>query len=129
MGLELEESICGVGASIEKSSRTSIIKKLFISSSACVDPLTWWHMYEGQFPNASFLGKQILGILVSQIETEHAFSLVGVLIALRLQVDKMDWIVTIGKNWHDDANCKPNFDFKQYLKIELLIEDTYNLIE
>ncbi len=82
MGLELEESI--VGASIEKSSRTSVIRELFISSSACVDPLTWWHMYEGQFPNASFLGKQILGIPGSQIETEHAFSLVGVLIALRL---------------------------------------------
>jgi hypothetical protein len=28
------------------------------------------------------------------------------------------------------ANCKPNFDFKQYLKIEeLLAKDKYNLIE
>jgi len=34
-------------------------------------------MYEGQFPNASFLEKQILGIPGSQIEIEHAFSLVG----------------------------------------------------
>ncbi len=40
---------------------------------------------------------------------------------------QMDQIITIVKNWHDDpprANCKPNFDFKQYLKIEkLLVED------
>jgi len=44
----------------------------------------------------------------------------------------MDRIITIVKNWHDDlcANCIPNFDFKQYLKIEkLLVEDNYNLIE
>jgi hypothetical protein len=36
------------------------------------------------------------------------------------------------KNWLDDpcANCKPNLDFKQYLKIkELLAKDNYNLIE
>jgi len=44
----------------------------------------------------------------------------------------MDRIIIIVKNWCDDlcANCKPNFDFKQYLKIEkLLVEDNYNLIE
>jgi hypothetical protein len=41
-------------------------------------------MYEGQFSNVSFLAKLIFGILGSQIETEHGFSLVGVLIALRL---------------------------------------------
>jgi hypothetical protein len=78
-------------------------------------------MHEGQFLNVGFLAKQIFGILSSQIKTKWAFSLVGVLIALRqyhLQMDNMDWIITIVKNWPYDplANYKPIFDFKQYLK-------------
>jgi hypothetical protein len=56
-----------------------------------------------------------------QIETEWVFSLVGVLTTLRhcrLQIDKMNRIITIVKNWLDDprANYKPNLNFKQYLK-------------
>jgi len=50
----------------------------------------------------------------------------------RLQVDNMDWIITIVKNWLDDprVNYKRNSNFKQYLKIEeLLTKDNYNLIE
>jgi hypothetical protein len=49
---------------------------------------------------------------------------------LLLASGQMDRIITIVKNWHDDpcANCKPNSDFKQYLKIEkLLVEDNHNL--
>jgi hypothetical protein len=49
-----------------------------------------------------------------------------------LQVDNMDRIIIIVKNWLDDpqANCKPNSDSKQYLKIEkLLAKGIYNLIE
>jgi hypothetical protein len=49
-----------------------------------------------------------------------------------LQVDNMDRIIPIVKNWPDDphANCKPNFDFKQYLEIgKYLAKDNYNLIE
>jgi hypothetical protein len=93
-------------------------------------------MYEGQFSNVSFLAKQILfEISSSQTEAEHAFNVFRVLIALRLPLasgHNMDGIIiTIVKDLHDDpcANCKPNFDFNKYLKIELLIEDTYNLIE
>jgi len=61
--------------------------------------------------------------LGSQIKMEQVFNLVGVLIALRqyhLQMDNMDWIIIIVKNWLDDpcANYKPNFDFKQYLKMK-----------
>jgi hypothetical protein len=47
-----------------------LYKRLFISSFACGDPLTWWHKHEGQFSNVSFLAKQILGIPRSQIEIE-----------------------------------------------------------
>jgi hypothetical protein len=62
---------------------------------------------------------------------EWAFSIARLLIALRhchLQMDNMDWIIAIVKNWPHDplANYKPNFDFKQYLKT--LVEDKYDLI-
>jgi len=49
---------------------------------------------------------------------------------LLLASGQMDRIITIVKNWHDDphANCKPNSNFKQYLKIEkVLVKDNYNL--
>jgi hypothetical protein len=61
----------GVGASIEESSWALNIGELFlfrrlsISSSTCADPLTWWQMHEGQFPNVIFLAKQNLGIIGS----------------------------------------------------------------
>ncbi len=44
----------------------------------------------------------------------------------------MDGIITLVKNWPDNprANCKPNSDSKQYLKVEkCLVEENYNLIE
>jgi hypothetical protein len=71
-----------------------------------------------------FLAKEIFGILGSQIETKLVFCLVGVLIALRhchLQVENMDHIINLVNNWLDDlcVNCKPNLDFKQYLKVKV----------
>ncbi len=92
-------------------------------------------MHEGRFPNVAFLAKQILGVLGSKIETEWVFSLARVLIVLKcnhLQVENMDPIITMVKNWLDDphANCKPHSDLKQYLKIEKsLAIKNYNLIE
>jgi hypothetical protein len=93
---------------MEKSSRAfvvgelSLFKRLFhVSLATCVDPLVWWRIRETQFPNVSFLVKQILGILGSHIETKHVFSLVGVLTSLRryrLQVDNLDRIIFVVKN-------------------------------
>ncbi len=37
------------------------------------DPLNWWINYEQQFPNLSYLVRQIMGIFCSQIETEKYF--------------------------------------------------------
>jgi len=92
-------------------------------------------LHEGQFPNVGFFAKQILGISGSQIEIEYVFSLVGLLTPLRhycLQVENMDRIITMVKNWPDDlrANWKPNSNFKPYLKAkESLAKENYNLIE
>jgi len=82
--IEENNNIFGVGASIKESScafivgELSLFKRLSMSLVTCVDPLTWWRIHETQFPNVSFLVKQILGILGSQIEIERVFNLVGV---------------------------------------------------
>jgi hypothetical protein len=59
-----------------------MFKRLFISSFACANPLTWWQMHEGQFLNVGFFAKHILGISGPQIETENVFNFVGLLTAL-----------------------------------------------
>jgi hypothetical protein len=44
----------------------------------------------------------------------------------------MDWIIIMEKNRPNDscANCKPNSNLKQYLKMEkFLAKDNYDLIE
>ncbi len=63
------------------------------------------------------------------------FILTNVLIALRcchLQVQNLDWIISIINNWPDDLhlNCTSNVYLKDYLKVEIgLIEDSYGLIK
>jgi hypothetical protein len=63
----------------------------------------------------------ILEILGSQIEIKWVFSLVRVLTTskhCRLQMENMDQIIIVMKNWFDDMyfNCKLNLNLKQYLK-------------
>jgi hypothetical protein len=74
---------------------------LLIKEVACISKV--FGVYIGG--NVGFLAKQILGIPRSQIEIERGFSLVGVLTTLkccRLQVDNLDCIITVVKNWPDD---------------------------
>jgi hypothetical protein len=79
----------GVGTSIEESSLAFVPRELFLLKRlstipyACVNPLASWHIHEGQFSNVSFLVKQTLGILRSQMETKHEINLVGMLIDLK----------------------------------------------
>jgi hypothetical protein len=112
-----------------------MFKRLPILPSSCVDPLTWWRIHESQFPNMGFLAKQILGILGSQIEIERVFSLASVLTTLRhchLQMENMDQIIMMVKNWPDDQchNWKPNVNLKEYFKEEdSFVEENYDLLE
>ncbi len=115
------------GASIEESFQAQIIeelslfRRLSIPSSTCVDSLAWWRIHEGQFLNVYFFVKQILGIPSSQIEIEWMFSLARVLIALRwchLQVENMDQIITMGKNWLDDG-CQ----LQTKVKLETILQN------
>ncbi len=63
------------------------------------------------------------------------FSLASVLIALKhchLQVQNLDWIVTIINNWPNDPcqNYTPNANLKDYLKVEIvLVEENYELMK
>jgi len=70
-----------------------------------------------------------------QIETECVFTLASVLTTLKhycFEVENMDRIITMVKNWLDDPchSYKPNVDIKEYLKEEdSLAEENYDLLE
>ncbi len=112
-----------------------MFKRLLVLHATCNDPLAWWHINEGQFPNVTFLIKQILSILGSQIGREGMFNFARVLTSLWhccLQVENLDWIITIVKNWPNDPclNCKKKMNMKEYMKVEVsLADDNYDLIE
>jgi hypothetical protein len=82
-----------------------------------------------------FLAKQIFRILSSQIEIKHVFNLANVLTTLKccsLQMENMDQIITVVKNWHDDPhhNYKLNTNLKEYLKEEdYLANENYDLLK
>jgi hypothetical protein len=49
-----------------------------------------------------------------------------------LQVQNLDWIITMIDNWPNDPfqNCTPNANLKDYLKVEIvLVEENYELIK
>jgi hypothetical protein len=103
-----DNNIFGVSAFMEESScalvvgELSLLMRLYVTPTTCVDPLIWWRIHETQFPNVSFPIKQTLGIPGPQIDMECVFNPAGVLIALsccRLQVDDLDQIINVVKNW------------------------------
>jgi hypothetical protein len=102
----------------------------------CINPLGWWWTHEGQFPNvAAILAKQMLGIPGFQVETKRMFSLASVLKTLRcchLQVENLDKIIIVVKNWSNDPclNHMTDSNFKDYVKSEVaLVEENYEFIE
>ncbi len=81
-----------------------------------------------------FLAKQILGISGFQIETKRVFSLASVLTTLwhnHLQMENLDQIIMVVKNWPNDPwlNYMPTVTFKDYMKVEFLTKENYDLIE
>jgi hypothetical protein len=64
-------------------------------------PFTWWQSHEIRFPYVSFVARQILGILGSQIEIKRIFNIARVLTSLwccGLGVDNLDKLFMIMKN-------------------------------
>ncbi len=82
------------------------------------------------------MSKEIIRIQRSQIEIEDGFILFVVLTTLwycHLQVENLEWIMMVVKNWLNDPwliNCTTIVNLKDYMKIEYALgEKNSNLIE
>ncbi len=70
---------------------------------------TFWHggkPKRGHLSYVKFVACQILGIVGSQIEVERVFNIVGIYMNLcrsRLGTKNLEMIISIYKNWHEDA--------------------------
>ncbi len=66
-----EDSIFGLMTSNEAilqwllKNELSLFRRLHVKPKHCLLPLTWWKSHELQFPNISFIARQILEILGS----------------------------------------------------------------
>jgi hypothetical protein len=75
------------------------------------NPLQWWEKHEFGFLVISFLAKQILGIVSSQIETECIFCVAGILTSLRrcwLQSENLNKLIFVSQNWPNDPRVGCN---------------------
>jgi hypothetical protein len=57
----------------------------------------------------SFLAREVLGIVGSQIETKHIFSVAGIITNLqqsRLGINNLDCFVLVIKNWFNDVHAR-----------------------
>jgi hypothetical protein len=86
--LVLNDLLFGESASTKEVSEGLLKFELFLFCWIVIleqdlqSPLVWWKIHESQFPNVGFLARQIFGIVGSQIEIEHIFSITDVLISL-----------------------------------------------
>ncbi len=75
------------------------------------NPLQLWEKHESRFRTIGFFVKQILGIVSSQIEIEHIFSLAGILTSLKrckLQTENLDKLIFVSQNWPNDLRVGCN---------------------
>jgi hypothetical protein len=54
-------------------------RRFYVDLKEIKNPFKWLEKRESRFPIMAFLARQILGIISSQIETKHIFSLIGIL--------------------------------------------------
>jgi len=69
------------------------------------NPFTRWAKHEQWFPNLTYVSRQVMGIVGSQIEIERIFSMVRVITSLKrcwLGIENLDKLVLIMKNWLHD---------------------------
>jgi hypothetical protein len=75
------------------------------------NPPQWWEKHESKFNIVGFLAKQMVGIIGSEIEIEHIFSLVGILTCIRkyqLQSEILDKLISINQIWPNDPRVGCN---------------------
>jgi hypothetical protein len=80
-------------------------KRFHVDLKEINNPLQWWEKHESRFPIMTFLARQILRTIDSQIETERICSLAGVLTNLkrcRLQFENVNKLIFVSQNWLND---------------------------
>jgi len=105
----------------------------------CKCLLSWWLKEQNKFPTLAVLTRHILGILASQIETKHIFSISDILIALcrcHLRTKNMDKLIFVHKNWsfnprtgclnHIDVASACEVESNLMAKLEAKFEDQVN---
>jgi hypothetical protein len=73
------------------------------------NPFTRWAKHEQWFPNLTYVSRQVMGIVGSQIEIERIFSTVKVTTSLKccwLGIENLDKLVIIMKNWLHDPRFR-----------------------
>ncbi len=111
------------------NNKLSLFHHLHVKFEHCLLPLTWWKSHELQFPNISFVAKQLLRMSRSQIEIKRLFDIARILTSLhcyRLGVENLDKLVIIMKNWSSDAraNC-----MRKGKSLDDLLADEANIID
>ncbi len=83
------------------------------------NPFIRWAKHEQWFPNLTYVSRQVMGIVGSQIEIERIFSMVRVITSLKsclLGIENLDKLVLIMKNWLHDPRFRCTNGFKSFEK-------------
>jgi hypothetical protein len=83
-----------------------MFKRYWVDVKNIKCPLQWWGKHEFFFLNTiTTFVHQIFGIMGFKIKTKKIFLLVGIFTKLKrfcLQLDNLDKLIFVNKNWHDD---------------------------
>ncbi len=126
-----------------KSLHVHLLLESYLCSKDCpysslhvMIPLLSGASMKDNFQMLHFWPNKLLAFLSYKLKHEECLTLlVKVLTCLwhcRLQVENVDWIVIVMKNWPSDPhlNCKKKMDLKKYMKVKtFLVNDNYDLIE
>ncbi len=101
------------------------------------NPFTRWAKHEQWFPNLTYVSRQVMGIVHSQIEIERIFILVRVITSLKpcwLGFENLDKLVLIMKNWPNDPGfgCTSGFkSFEKFLnsKDNVVVKNEYLIVD
>jgi hypothetical protein len=104
-------------------------RRFHVDGKDIKSPLLWWEKHHSRFPIVGLLARQILGIVGSQIERKHIFSLVGILTNLKrchLQYENLESLnIFISKNWLNNliVGCEKTFTLVELIKREKNLEE------
>jgi hypothetical protein len=90
-------------------------------------PLQGWQKHESMFLIVGFLGREILGIVRSELETEIIFSLTSILTNVRkcqLQSKSLEKLMFVSKNRPNDskAGCKGSSNLVKFVETNVNLE-------